>query len=270
MFQPKLSPFTTALVTGTLRVVGELTDLDHLLVDANIDALRLSLFDYKVANEAQIHIALDRHTIRVDRDNPIKLVGQDTKLDLSGTVGLHDERIDVLATGSANLGILQGFFREIRSSGQAELIANLQGPLYTPLFSGSATLTNGRLRVVSGSTPLPSLTAINGRLSFDARAIRVDDVVAKLGEGDVRFRRPHHDGRVSAGRRQPDCRRREHAGSGLSAEVRSLVDAELSLVGRSTRAAADGHRQRQRRRLGQAHRHVEPVPADGWWADGGG
>ncbi len=29
-FQPKLSPFTTAVADGTIRVVGELADIDHL------------------------------------------------------------------------------------------------------------------------------------------------------------------------------------------------------------------------------------------------
>ena len=31
-FAPKLSPFTTAVADGTIRVVGELADIDHLLV----------------------------------------------------------------------------------------------------------------------------------------------------------------------------------------------------------------------------------------------
>jgi hypothetical protein len=173
---------TTAVVTGTLRVVGELSDFDHLLVNADIDSLRLSLFDYKVQNGGRPS-ALDRHTIRVDQLDPIKLVGDQTKLDLSGIVELQDRRLDVRATGSANLGILQGFSRDIRSSGQAELIANLQGPLDAPLFGGSAIFTNGRLRLSPG---MPSLTG-----STDAyrstRAIRIEDVVARFGEGDVRF-----------------------------------------------------------------------------------
>ena len=52
------------------------------------------------------------------------------------------------------------------------------------MFSGSATIADGRLRHFS----LPhSLEAINGRLSFDASGIRVDDVRGKLGGGDVTF-----------------------------------------------------------------------------------
>jgi translocation-and-assembly-module (TAM) inner membrane subunit TamB-like protein len=225
--RPALSPFTTAIASGTLRVVGELADVDQLLVDGTVDSLRLSLFDYKLQNQDPFHLVLDRHVVRSDL---IRLVGQGTRLDLSGNVGLHDRRIDVKATGSANLGILQGFFRDVRSSGQAELQASLQGPLESPLFTGSARLTDGRLRHIA----LPhSLSAINGGISFDQRAIRVDDVVAKLGEGNVRF-----GGRVSMTGYVPDDINLTATGEGMHlrypADIRSIVDADLALVGKST------------------------------------
>jgi autotransporter translocation and assembly factor TamB len=53
-----------------------------------------------------------------------------------------------------------------------------------PVFSGNATISNGRVRYFS----LPhSLQDINGRLDFDAQGIRIVDVVAQLGGGPVRF-----------------------------------------------------------------------------------
>ena len=57
----------------------------------------------------------------------MRLVGEDTQLDVTGVVDLHDERIAVRATGDANLGILQGFVPNIRSSGRASLEATLRG-----------------------------------------------------------------------------------------------------------------------------------------------
>ena len=38
LFVPKLSPFTTAVASGSIRVAGELADVDHLLVDATVDS----------------------------------------------------------------------------------------------------------------------------------------------------------------------------------------------------------------------------------------
>ena len=93
-------------------------------MDATVDRLDLSFFDYRLRNAAPIRVALDRHTMRVEE---MRLVGQETQLDISGVVNLHDERIAVRATGDAGLGLLQGFDSNIRSSGRASLEASLRG-----------------------------------------------------------------------------------------------------------------------------------------------
>ena len=49
-FDPALSPYTTAFASGNFRVVGELADIDHLVVDATVDKLDLRLFDYRLRN----------------------------------------------------------------------------------------------------------------------------------------------------------------------------------------------------------------------------
>jgi translocation and assembly module TamB len=168
-------------VSGSIRVTGQLTDVDHLLVDATVDALDLKLFDYPVRNDGPIQLALDRHIVRVGR---LRLAGEGTELDVGGEIGLHDRKIALRATGDANLGLLQGFFRDIRSSGTAEIVAEVKGSIDAPVFGGRAAITNGRIRHFW----LPhGLEAINGRVSFDAGGVRVDDLVARLGGGDVRF-----------------------------------------------------------------------------------
>ena len=92
--------------------------------------------------------------------------------------------LSVQASGDANLGILQGFYRDLRSRGTAAIKAQITGPLDKPVFAGSADITDGRIRVLSVPN---SIEAINGRISFDAGGVRLDDVAAQLGEGDVRF-----------------------------------------------------------------------------------
>src|SRR4029079_6136719 len=110
--------------------------------------------------------------------------GEGTQIDLDGNVNLHDSTIAVKASGDANLGILQGFYRDISSSGGARLTADINGPLTKPVFSGSATIENGRVRQLS----LPhSIEAINGQIAFDAGGVRVDGVRARLAGGDVTF-----------------------------------------------------------------------------------
>jgi translocation-and-assembly-module (TAM) inner membrane subunit TamB-like protein len=189
-FEPRLSPFTNAVVGGTLRVVGELADVDHMVVEGTVERLDLKLFDYRVENKEKadatapyvpIKLALDRHVLNIEQ---MRLAGEGTELQVQGRVAFDENRISVAASGDANLGILQGFFRDLRSRGTAAIKAQIDGPLDKPVFSGSATLVDGRIRHPS----MPhALEAINGRLSFDAGGIRVDDVTARLGAGDVHF-----------------------------------------------------------------------------------
>ena len=184
-FQPKLSPFTKAIAQGTIRVSGELADIDHLLVEARVDKLDMTLFDYRLHNDGRIELALNRHTVDVQR---FKLAGEGTALELDGQIDLHDNKIGIGASGDASLGILQGFFRDVRSSGNASLHASISGSVDAPVFSGAATISDGRFRY----TELPhSLQSINGKLSFDAQGVRVDDVTAELGGGAV-----HIGGRI--------------------------------------------------------------------------
>jgi translocation and assembly module TamB len=225
LFVPRLSPYTTAVASGSLRVIGELADVDHLLVDGTVDSVEMRLFDYVLKNGAPIRLALDQNVIRV---NDLRLVGDDTELRIGGTVGLHDQRIAVQAAGHANLGILQGFFpNEMRGSGRAELLAAVDGPLYEPEFSGTATITNGRIRHLS----MPNaLDAINGVVHFDSRGVRLDDVTATMGGGRIQF-----GGRIGLDGYLPGeltvSARGENLQLRVPEGVRSVVDADLWVRG---------------------------------------
>ena len=130
LFLPQLSPFTTAVVSGSVRVVGNVGDIDNLLVDATVDSLDMRLFDYALRNARPIRLALDRHAVRVA---DMRVVGQDTQIDIAGVANLHDRTINMRANGDANLAVLQGFVSDLRSSGAASLAGTLEGPLDNPI-----------------------------------------------------------------------------------------------------------------------------------------
>src|SRR5207253_5663897 len=139
-------------------------------VDGSVDTLDMRLLDYAVRNAAPIKMSLDRQQVKIEE---LQLVGEDTRLRVGGAIDLNNDRIALKASGDANLGILQGFFRDVRGAGRAELAAEINGPLDHPVFSGRATIADGRIRHFS----LPNaLDAINGTLHFDAGGIRLDDV----------------------------------------------------------------------------------------------
>ena len=135
-FAPQLSPFTNAIAGGTVRVVGELADVDHLAVDglrraARSEAVRLprveqpaSAGEPRALTEPDRSSTLNQH---VSTSCQLRLFGEGTELDLDGNINLHDSTIAVPASGDANLGILQGFF----ATSAARRAASLQAPRST-------------------------------------------------------------------------------------------------------------------------------------------
>lgn len=223
-FNGRFSPFTTAIASGNVRIVGQLANIDALVVDATVDRLDLRLFDYRLRNPAPIRLALDRHTMRIAE---MRLVGEETQLDITGDVDLHDERIAVRATGDAGLGLLQGFASNIRGSGRASLEASFEGPMRNPVVTGTMTVENGRIRHFD----LPhALENISGPVRFDTRSIRLDEVTARLGGGVVRF-----GGQIDVEEYQPTRIDVTMTGTNMRLRfpegMRALVDADLSVQG---------------------------------------
>ncbi len=226
-FEPRLSPFTTAVGSGTLRIMGELANPERLIVDAMFEQVQLRTFDYGLRNAKPIRILMNNNVFRID---DMRLIGEGTELDLSGTVDMNARRMAGLARGNANLGILQGFYRNIRSSGTAELTAQLSGSFDAPIILGQARVTDGRLRHFS----LPhSLDALNGSILFDSRNIRVDGLTARVADGQVNF-----DGRIGLDGYTPTDLALTATGRSMRLRypegVRSEVDVDLSLTGRVT------------------------------------
>ena len=115
----------------------------------------------------------------------------------------------------------------MRGAGRAALVAAIEGPLAQPQVSGSATITDGRIRHFSMPN---SLDAINGTIHFDPGGIRLDDLSATMGGGRVQF-----GGRIGLdGYEIGDVditARAEEMHLRVPEGVRSVVDADLSLRG---------------------------------------
>ena len=224
LFEPRLAASTTAVASGSIRIAGDLADVDRLLVDATVDSVDVRLFDYAIRNAAPVRLSLEHNQVTVDN---LQLVGVDTQLRVTGAINLNEERIALRADGQANLGVLQGFFKEVRGSGQARLTAAIDGPLKQPVFSGSATIADGRVRHFS----LPNaLDDINGTLHFDSGGIRLDDVTATFGGGKVQF-----GGRIGLDGYLPSDLNITARGQDMNLRVpegvRSVVDADLAVTG---------------------------------------
>ena len=181
MFVPEWSPYTRAVLSGSLNVVGPLRDWDRLDATATVQRLRASLLDYEISNDGPIRMSLDRRIVGIDR---LRLAGAGTALDLTGVVDLGNDEVSVGVDGNANLDILQGMFQSLRGSGSAVVDAEVAGTVRQPVLMGEAAVRNGRIRHIS----LPhALEDINGRIVFERGGVRFDELVASMGSGPVRL-----------------------------------------------------------------------------------
>jgi hypothetical protein len=222
--QPTFSPYTSAITSGTIRVVGELYNPDALRIDTNIEEVNLRLLDYRLRNQGPIRLSVERQVLKVDS---LKMIGDDTELDLSGSVNLVDQSLALQANGAANLAVLQGFLPDLRSSGRAEVTARIAGTATAPIVAGNALLTNGRMRQLSFPHALEEL---NGIATFDAAGLRLDGITARLGGGAVRF-----GGRIGMSGYQLSEFDVTAVGEEMTLRypegMRSVVDANLALQG---------------------------------------
>jgi hypothetical protein len=239
VFKPDLSPYTTAIASGTIRVVGELYNTDALHVSTTVEQLDLRLVDYRLRNQGPIQLAMDGPTLRLEA---MRLVGDDTALDLTGSIDVPRQALSLQANGAANLAVLQGFLPDVRSSGRADVSALIGGTATRPIISGQALLTQGRLRHFAFPHALEDL---NGVVAFNASGIRLDDpsyttgLNGRLGGGVVKF-----GGRIGMVGYAPsefdvtvtaeDMRLRFPEG------MRSVVDATLALQGPATAPILSG------------------------------
>jgi len=224
VFQPTFSPFTSAVASGTIRVVGELYNPDALRIDTSVESVDVRLVDYRLRNAAPIRLSVAGQSLQVES---LRLVGDGTELDLSGSVDLRDQSLALQANGAASLAVLQGFVADVRSSGRAEVSARITGTAREPVVAGNALVANGRIRQFSFPHALEDL---NGIVTFDGTGVRLDGLTAKLGGGPVRF-----GGRIGLAAYQlsefdvtavaTDMRLRYPEG------MRSLVDGTLALQG---------------------------------------
>jgi hypothetical protein len=186
LFNPSISPYTTAIASGTIHAKGALRDFAKLHVDGRVEDINLRLFDYRLHNDGPIRLTLADNIAKIDQ---LKVVGEGTTMQLLGDIALPATaggatRVRVRMLGDANLSILQGFMRDIRSSGAAQVQAEITGTADNPALVGSATIAEGRVRYFG----LPhSLEAVNGRVEFDASGVRVDGLTGRMGGGDVRL-----------------------------------------------------------------------------------
>ncbi len=250
---PQMSPYTQAVVSGAVRLDGELANLSKLNVDLTLDRADLKLFDYLLSNpmgpagtRVPLRMAFAQDVLTICGVVPITttgpcagstgaftLSGEGTSLTLGGRIDRARSTMDVSIDGTASLAVLQGVVQDVRSSGDATIAARVTGTFEAPVYAGNASIANGRLRHFSFPH---SLDSIHGGVQFDASGIRLDGLRARMGTGartgggEITF-----GGSIGLEAFMPSTLNVTARGDGLDLRFpegfRSIVDADLSLTG---------------------------------------
>ncbi|MEO7191246.1 MAG: translocation/assembly module TamB domain-containing protein [Vicinamibacterales bacterium] len=184
-----ISPYTRAVIGGTLLIRGPLSQPNALSAEMLIDDASLTLFDYELKNDGPLRLVFDGGRLQIAS---FKLKGGDTNLSLSGGLDTIARTVNLTAAGDASLSMLQLLrnFQGLIASGAARLNASVTGSFDHPSLSGSAQITDARLRPLASPH---SLEQVNGTITFGANpATRANEVTltnmkGRIGNGDVVF-----------------------------------------------------------------------------------
>ncbi len=111
------------------------------------------------------------------------LKGNGTQLSLHGTVPVKSAQpLNVAANGTLDLGLIQGFSTDIKSSGQINLRINAQGGISKPTMQGQIHIVNAMF--TSETFPF-ALEGLNGQLHLAGNRLEIDQLNGNLGGGNL-------------------------------------------------------------------------------------
>lgn len=168
------------LLAGHFRIDGPLRDWKMLSADGSITSFSAGVENVKVVNEGPTHLLLQHQVVTVEN---LHLLGEGTNFSAAGTIGLADARpINLRATGSLNLRILQSFGPEYTTSGMTTLDMRIAGTFAHPQLRGRIQIRDGAISYVD----LPNgLSGINGSMIFTEDRLQVQSLTARTGGGEL-------------------------------------------------------------------------------------
>jgi translocation and assembly module TamB len=189
--QPASLP-VSGLLNAQFSFEGPLQQLDRLRATMKVDKLELNS---EIPTGSTVHgkkaDLIFRNTVPIVLEfsggsailRSFHIGGKDTNLAATGSIPyLHERPVDLEVNGSVDLGILQLFDPNWRSSGEAAIAASLSGRLRDPAITGTLELRNGSFFLDS----LPNgLSAVTGTVTFNRDRATIQSLTAETGGGRV-------------------------------------------------------------------------------------
>ena len=176
-----------AVADGQISAHGPALKSDQMGGTLQISRLRLNTVSnnprssagISLQNQGPIAASLDRGVIHIQS---ARVVGPQTDLQVSGSVPLHGDGMNVDAHGNANLALLRTLSPDIDSSGSVTLSASVRGAMTNPRIAGQIELRNGTLTYADIGNGLANA---NGTIQFNGNAASFRNLTAESGGGKL-------------------------------------------------------------------------------------
>ena len=130
-------------------------------------------------NEGPIEFTASQSAIHVQRAS---LVGNSTRIAVTGSVALEPVAFDLAVDGDANLALLHDLDPDISSDGKLALNARVQGPFGKPTANGRLQLKDAAFQTEDMPT---GISKANGVIQFSGDVARIESLTAESGGGKI-------------------------------------------------------------------------------------
>jgi len=130
-------------------------------------------------NEGAIELTASQSLIHVQKAS---LVGNSTRIGLSGSIALSPLAADLTVNGDANLALLHELDPTISSEGKITLDAAIRGSLSKPTINGKLQLIDAAFQTEQMSN---GISKANGVIQFNGDVARIESLTAESGGGKI-------------------------------------------------------------------------------------
>jgi translocation and assembly module TamB len=132
-----------------------------------------------VENQRPVVLALERGAARIES---LHLTGPQTDIQAHGTVSVSARTLEATVSARTDLSLIQGFRRDVVSSGQLVADATIRGTFQKPLVSGKLELHNASTNVMDFPA---GLSNANGVVEFSGNSASFRNLNGEVGGGKV-------------------------------------------------------------------------------------
>jgi len=163
-----------------LRLRGNLTPFEALIVEATVPTLQLSIADHELTSPEPLRLSLRNGRVEFDA---FVLKHEDSTFAVTGFAELTGaKRLDVDVRGRVEAALLQIFMPDARVDGHADVAVTVTGATTAPRVIGTVELHDAQLKFAG----FPQLIdEINGTLRFGGDRLDIESVRATVGGGSV-------------------------------------------------------------------------------------